>query len=50
VEVIVDDGSPVTATDLDNGTYRASVFSLNPRVVEIEMNGVPIEGSPFDID
>ena len=50
VEVIVDDGSPVMAADLDNGTYRASVFSLNPRVVEIEMNGVPIEGSPFDID
>jgi adhesin/invasin len=50
VVMTVDGGTPVTATDLGDGTYRAAVISFNPDVVEIEMNGVPIQGSPFQVD
>lgn len=50
VRMTVDDGAPVTAEDLGDGTYRASAFSFSPNVLEIEMNGVPIQGSPFDLN
>jgi hypothetical protein len=50
VTMSVDGGAPVTATDLGDGTYRVAVLQFNPDVVEIEMNGVPIQGSPFQVD
>jgi hypothetical protein len=50
VVVRVDDAPPVTAADRGDGTYGASIFVLSPDRVEIEMNGVPIQGSPFAID
>ena len=50
VVMTVDDAAPVTATDLGDGTYQAAVFIFGPEVVEIEMNGVPIQGSPFDLN
>jgi hypothetical protein len=50
VVMTVDDATPVTATDLGDGTYRVAVFTFAPKVAEIEMNGVPIQGSPFSVD
>jgi adhesin/invasin len=50
VVLTVDDAAPVTATDLGDGTYQAAVFTFGPRVAEIEMNGVPIQGSPFRVN
>lgn len=49
VVMTVDDGTPVTAEDRGDGTYQAAVIDFNPKVVEIEMNGVPIRGSPFRV-
>jgi hypothetical protein len=49
VVLTVDDAAPVTATDLGDGTYQAAVFIFGPQVAEIEMNGVPIQGSPFRV-
>jgi Bacterial Ig-like domain (group 1)/Filamin/ABP280 repeat len=50
VVMTVDGGTPVTATDRGDGTYQAAAIDFNPEVVEIEMNGVPIKGSPFRLD
>jgi adhesin/invasin len=50
VVMTVDGGAPVTATDVGDGTYRVSVFIFGAEVVEIEMNGVPIKGSPFAVN
>jgi adhesin/invasin len=50
VVMTVDGGAPVTATDVGDGTYRASVFVFGAEVVELEMNGVPIKGSPFTVN
>jgi len=50
VVLTVDDAAPVTATDLGDGTYQAAVFTFGPQVAEIEMNGVPIQGSPFRVN
>jgi len=50
VVITVDDAAPVTATDLGDGTYQGAVLKFAPRVAEIEMNGVPIQGSPFRVN
>jgi hypothetical protein len=50
VQVAVNGGTPVTATDQGNGTYTASigVFGFSFSVV-ITLNGTPIQGSPFTL-
>lgn len=50
VVIVVDGGAPVTAADRGDGTYGAAIFVLAPSVVVIEMNGVPIQGSPFHVN
>ena len=50
VVVTVDDETSVTAADRGDGTYGAAIFVLGPERVEIEMNGVPIQGSPFAVN
>lgn len=48
VVVAVNSNAPVQATDLGNGTYDASVFAVGVSfTVTITLNGVPIQGSPF---
>jgi invasin-like protein/Big-like domain-containing protein len=50
VVMTVNDGPSATATDQGDGTYQVAVFILGPQVVRIEMNGVPIQGSPFQVN
>jgi hypothetical protein len=47
VVVTLEGGTPVTATDLGNGTYTATVSSFGFPAVTITLNGSPISGSPF---
>ena len=48
VEIWVNEGGPVLAEDKDDGTYEATIVTIGANFkVEIEMNGVPIKGSPF---
>jgi adhesin/invasin len=49
VTMSVNDGPPTTATDNGNGTYQVAVFVLGPQVVRIDLNGQPIQGSPFQV-
>jgi adhesin/invasin len=49
VVMSVNDGPPTAATDNGNGTYQVAVFVFGPQVVRIEMNGQPIQGSPFQV-
>jgi adhesin/invasin len=47
VVVTLEGSAPVTATDLGNGTYTATVSSFGFPAVTITLNGSPISGSPF---
>jgi hypothetical protein len=47
VIVAPDGATPVTATDLGNGTYTAVVSTFGFPVVTITLNGSHISGSPF---
>ena len=47
VVVALEGGATVTATDLGNGTYTATVSSFGFPEVTITLNGSPISGSPF---
>jgi adhesin/invasin len=49
VTMSVNDGPPTTATDNGDGTYQVAVFVFAPQVVRINLNGQPIQGSPFQV-
>src|SRR5688500_11345808 len=50
VQMSVDGGSPVTATDRGDGTYVATMTAPGVQLeVVVTLNGTPIEGSPFNV-
>ena len=40
--------TPEEAEDLGDGTYRAALLAFSDEFnIDVEMNGIPIKGSPF---
>jgi len=50
VLVSVNDGDPVEAEDRGDGTYRTASLGFGSQfTVVVEMNGTPVQGSPFQL-